>query len=433
MVTDLAIQIAVVLLGSIALVAAKRSTGIWINPVTILVVCFFVPLFFSLFRLAGIQSNSWHYQTYIAIWSAIGAWLVFPPILLSVRGRVKIFEKPEDDSLIRTSEFRVMARLFALVVVTAYYVGNYVQAGTPLPILNPEAAYSLHTVFPPVIRFFARANPATVGLLFILYWAQRRKFDLFFLAFVLITPLSRLSRIDLALALVVIVILNSIYPIVKLNYKRIFVLSGVFLVLAVGGAELGNLRTNRFGVYDVKYENAIGWLPDIVGPASIFPVAYGYFPLSFENFDAFVRQFKGGFMLGFYSFDWLFTGFVKLNWLPGFAKLQSDNAYFEPVSTAANVPTALFPFYADFGPIGMVLPMMVYLAFWSYLFYRSRESTLFALLFALYSGGFALASFQALIAASILVHQVVEALLLFWIVKRLIERKSVSKRALSGA
>lgn len=431
--SDITIQLAVFVLGIVAFFSARKSTGVWLNPVSILVVCFFAPLFFSLFRLAGIQSSSWQYQTYVAIWAAIGAWLIFPPILLAARGKVKVLDGPLDGELLRTNEFRKMVRLFALVVVTAYYLGNYLQAGTPLPILNPEAAYSLHTVFPPVIRFFARANPAAVGLLFILYWAQRRKFDLFFLAFVFITPLSRLSRIDLALALVVILILHSVYPLIKVNAKRLLLLGVVFLALAIGGAELGNLRTNRFGVYEVKYENAIGWIPDVVGPASVFPIAYGYFPLSFENFDAFVRQFHGGYMLGFYSFDWLFTGFVKLNWVPGFAQLQSENAYFEPVSSAANVPTALFPFYADYGPVGMALPMMVYLIFWVYLFYRSRESAMFTLLFALYSGGFALASFQALIAASILVHQVVEVLLLFWVVKRLIRRKAANGRALVGA
>ena len=71
----------------------------------------------------------------------------------------------------------------------------------------------------------------------------------------------------------------------------------------------------------------------------------------------------------------------------------------------------------------MALPMMLYVVFWIYCFYKARESPLFLVLFALYSGGFALSSFQALIAAPVLVQQLIEIAFIFWLAARLIDRR----------
>lgn len=420
---DITLQIAIALFGACAVGVGRRVTGVWVNPLSIVFGCFFIPMLFSLFRFSGLQASSWLYETYVAAWAAIGAWLLLPTIVLSARGRVGIVRIGDRPTVICSREFRLLVRTFALVALGAYLVGNVMQTGFMFPVTHPETAYQVHTVFPPVVRFFARANPAAVLLLYLLFWSQRRRVDLVLILLVLAVPLSRLSRIDMALSLIGLAVLFSVIPLFRLTARRSWMLGVLALLVILGGAELGNLRTNRFGLYEVDYASAIAWKPAVTGPASVIPIAYGYFPLSFENFDQFVRQFNGVHMMGLYSFDWLFSGVVKLNWLPGFGEMRFLNAKFEPISAAANVPTALFPFYADFGSIGMALPMMLYVVFWIYCFYKARESPLFLVLFALYSGGFALSSFQALIAAPVLVQQLIEIAFIFWLAARLIDRR----------
>ena len=69
------------------------------------------------------------------------------------------------------------------------------------------------------------------------------------------------------------------------------------------------------------------------------------------------------------------------------------------------------------------------------IFYRSRKSFLCSLLFAIYSGAFALSSFQAIITAPIMIHQLVEIFLLFWLTQRLVifNRRSSQKVGSSDA
>jgi hypothetical protein len=312
--------------------------------------------------------------------------------------------------------FLAIARIFGLVIIAAYAVSNYVQAGSVLAFRNPEVAFHIHTVFPFGLRFFARAGVAGVVLLYAAFWARRQRIDLLLMALVLIVPLSRLSRIDVGMGLVALAIMFKYLPLFRLSLKSALLLVCFFAVVIVGGSELGSLRQNRFGQYDFKYSTFIAWRPEIVGPSEIFPIAYGYFSLTFENLDSFVRQFRGEHNIFLFSFDWLFTGFLKLNWFSSYLYAQATNYDFTPVSSAANVPTALTPFYSDFGAVGMALPMMMYVGFWVYLYHRSRQSVRAMLVYAIYSGAFALASFQALIASAYLVHQMVQVVIVFWVV-----------------
>jgi hypothetical protein len=75
------------------------------------------------------------------------------------------------------------------------------------------------------------------------------------------------------------------------------------------------------------------------------------------------------------------------------------------VSGAATVPTALSAFYSDFGPVAIVMPLSIYVAFWIWLYYKAARSALALGVYAIYSAGFALSSFQALIAAPLLFQQ----------------------------
>lgn len=421
---DVLVQTLLSILLLICCTLTIQRSGKWFNPVTIISVVFFVPLVFATFRLSGLQAHSWSTETYTAIWLIVGSWLILPTIVIVALGQPNI--ALHQDRIVDRSFFLLLTRASSLVVIAAYLLSNYIQAGTIIPITIPEVAYRLHTDFPPGLRLFARCIPAIVGLSYVMYIRRRQKFELLLLGLALVVPLSRLSRIDVALSLVILVALFMYMPLFKLTIRRVTTALILFIGLSIGAVELGNQRTNRFGLYEVNYSQAIKWRPDTVGPAGIFAVLYGYFPLSFENFDEFVSHAKDKRTYGSSSFDWFLTGFVKMNRFTG--GLHADDAFqtFRPVSSAANVPTAMLPFYSDFGLIGMIFPALVYFMLWLFLFYRSATTHQYLMWYAIYTAAFALSSFQALMVSPMIFHQLLMVFLI-WTFFKLTDKSSGTK------
>jgi oligosaccharide repeat unit polymerase len=308
-------------------------------------------------------------------------------------------------------------------VCSSYVIANYLQAGSLLPALDPRVAFFLHTDFPQGLRILVRMTPAVVGLSFMAFYLRRKWTDLLLMVFALMLPLTRFSRIDVFMSLVVVIVLSSYFPIVSLNRKRLLGLLAA-LVLFVGGLSyLGNLRLTWYGRYDMTFARAIDFKAN-AGPADIFAYLYLAFPLSFENLDRFVAQRPGQGSLGLGSFDWVFSGLLKLNLIiPGYVDMVGTE--FDPISTGANVPTALAVFFLDFGVVGAWLPMLIYLALWLWLFWRANESPLFAVFYALMSAAFALSSFQAIMTRAVLYYQLLAVLAVFFF-NRQIQRTPLS-------
>lgn len=415
---DMVYQVIIVLLVVFLNYVVYRKLGELVNPLSIISFSFFLPVVFSLFRWSSLQSREWDYDTYVMIIEAMCAWLLFPALYLMVAKTGIIENKTSDIKIVETKVFRKVVYSFTLIMITAYLFGNYIQTGLVIPLYDPETTYNVHAEFPPIVRMFARTGPVIIGLLFVLYYFNRRKVDLFLLIVVFFIPLTRLSRIDPAMSAVVLLVMNMYFPVVKMKLKNLFIAGCITGLVMVAAAELGNQRTNRFGVYEIDYGQAIGWKPPLSGPSDIFPILYGYFPLSFENFDSFVRNNKENRTYGALSLEWLFVGVVKLNWLKDYQNLLEEIDGFHPVSSAATVPTSLYPFYGDFGVYGAWIFMFLVMWFWLELFRLSYASLIYKILFALYSSGFALASFQALILAPVLIQQMIELVLVFFIVRR---------------
>ncbi|MCX9156664.1 oligosaccharide repeat unit polymerase [Niveibacterium sp. 24ML] len=399
-----------------------------LNPVIILVASFFVPMWLASMRLSALQSNSWDYDTVVVFLQSVGAWLIFPLcVLVSLRiGRKSDVANglAAEDSVVRSMHFAIAARIWAVLVLVGYLTSNYVQAHSLIPLFgDPEALYRAHNEFPPALRFFARGGPAAALLLYLCYFGGRRRVDLLLLGCMILLPMTRLSRIDVIMTFVGLAVLYGVRPLWKLRRIHVIVLIIVGCASVLGAIELGNQRTNRFGTYSVSYEKAIGWKPAEAGPSGAFAVAYGYVPLSFENFDRYVNQAKYRKKTwGAMSLSWLFFG-LKLNWIPGFGSLIEGADSFEPVSGAANVPTSLFPFYSDFGVFGVWLPMIVYMTVLCFFYSRSGRSYLWLALYGLYAGAFTLSGFQALIAAPIIFHQLVEIVVVFLVAQSLSRRE----------
>jgi hypothetical protein len=378
---------------------ATRRSGSAINPVTIMTALFFAPMFFATFRLSGLQSNTWDYNTYVSLISTIGTWLIIPTIVIACFYKKKEIEKPKNEKA-----FLYAYRSFAITVVGLYFAGNYIQSNLVLPIIDPNIAFAIHHEFPGGIRFFARATPAAAVLAYLAFFHYRRKIDLFFLVAIFLTPLSRLSRIDPTITIIALTCIYPLAPIFKTNIRNYVILGATLALLLVAGSELGTQRHNRFGEYEFKYAEMIKWKPESVGPTEVWPVLYGYTALSFENLDATISSHNGKYTYVLFSFDWLYSGFLKLNWITPYELARYENTQREIISTAATVPTALFPFYKDFGPIGLTIPTALYMGA-LLLFYIRHSSTRYTAMYALYAGAFGLASFQALVAASPIIQQ----------------------------
>ena len=399
-----------------------------VNPVSIICTAFFVPLVFALSRLSGLQSSSWGEDTYLLIWESLVAWLLLPTVAILVipikKASHRALGGPEPLSA-RSADVVLLSRAFALLVGSSYIIANYLQAGRLLPVLDPIVAFFLHTDFPQGLRILVRMTPAVVGMSFMAFYLRRKRIDLLLMLFALMLPLTRLSRIDVFMSLVVVIVLSSYFPIITLNRKRLLGLLAA-LVLFVGGLSyLGNLRLTWYGRYDLTFARAIDFRGN-AGPADIFAYLYLAFPLSFENLDRFVAQHAGPGSLGLGSFDWIFSGLLKLNLIiPGYVDIVAWD--FDPVSTGANVPTALAVFFLDFGVVGAWLPMLTYLVLWLWLFWRANESPLFAVFYALMSAAFALSSFQAIMTRAVLYYQLLAVLVVFFL-NRQTRRTPLSSR-----
>ena len=400
---DAIIQFVLLPFSVICVVLSIRFSTKILNPVSIIFFCFFLPMTAATLRLSGLQSNAWHPATYSALLVIFGSWMLVPTLVIMARGKLDGYFQVS--RVQQSTRIIIASRCFAALVITAYLLSNYIQAGTLLPIQVPEMAYRLHTDFPPILRLFARCIPAVVGMSYVVFVLHRRLVDFVIIVLAFATPISRLSRIDVMLSVVVLTLVFSALPLFKLTGKRLVLLFASIAIISIGAVELGNQRTNRFGLYKVDYGEAIKWKPTVAGPAGIFSVAYGYFPLSFENFDSFVRYAGERRGDGWSSFDWFFTGTLKLNRFTA----NEAGAYgsFTPVSSAANVPTALLPFYNDFGVFGLFCPAVLYMLLWLYFFYKSMHSLSWLLCYGIFSAAFSLASFQALVAAPIIFHQLV--------------------------
>ncbi|NBD22214.1 oligosaccharide repeat unit polymerase [Aquabacterium fontiphilum] len=388
-----------------ALIAIKKTRSI-INPVTLMIGLFFVPMFFAAFRLSGLQSSTWDYETYVALICTIGTWLIIPTLAIA------LFYKKATPTAPRNREaFLYAYRSFSLLVISFYFLGNHLQAGMLLPIFHPEVAFAIHDEFPGGVRFFARATPAAAVLSYLAFYHYRRKIDVVIFLALFLTPLSRLSRIDPAITIIAIALIYPIAPLFKQTLRNYTVIAASLIALLLAGSELGNQRQNRFGEYEFKYAEMIKWKPEAVGPSEVWPVLYGYTALSFENLDATIASHNGRFTYVLYSFDWLYSGFLKLNWITPYERARYENFQREIISGAATVPTALFPFYKDFGPIGLIIPTLLYMGV-LLIFYTRTHSSTFVALYGLYAGAFGLASFQALVAASPIIQQLVWILLI---------------------
>jgi hypothetical protein len=398
---DMLLCAAIVLLGLVVNWIAVNRTKTWVNPASMITAGYFIPLAFALFRLSDLQAPRWTDDTYAVLLESVVMWLLLPGGL-SLLARPGALATPGER---RSPWILRFARAFAIAHIAAVLIQNKLVGGHAFLFVDPEAAYEHHTDTLGGLQILGRANFIAVALLHLAIFGWRNRKDVVLLGIVLLMPLTKLARIDVLMSGVTLVAMNAIYPLVRVTARRVVTLAALGMLGVYGLVEIGNQRVSRFGRYSFSYADAIGF-NTYAGPGDTFAVLYGYFPLSFENFDRFVRRntdFRTG---GALSFSPIFNTATFATKLTA-GKYPSETIIVDrrdPVGPMATVGTALTAYYLDFGAEGAWIPMAVFMLVWWALFTRRRRSDAHALAFCAYSSAMFLASFQA-VASTAVVYQ----------------------------
>jgi hypothetical protein len=413
MIADLPLLLSVTLCALVGNIVAIRVTRTAANPVSIISATFFLPLCAALLRLSDLQAAYWADDTYYVLYASVVCWIVLPTALLLAPSRAPTTVR--ESGFVGRALFPSFARTFAAGHVGAVLLQNYIVGGTPFLFLDPVLAVDHHTATVPVLQILGRAGFVSAGLLFLSYAKHRRRADLFFLGMVLVAPITKLARIDLLMIAIALVVMNAFVPVVRVTARRVAVLTLAAMGFIYGLVELGNQRVSQYGKYTWSYAEAIGFRP-MAGPGDVFAVIYGYFPLSFENLDRFVRNNRSFRTHGLLSFNPLFNTVFFAKKVTGTENYPTEQIIVErrnPIGAMATVGTALSDFYLDFGASFAWLPMALYMMVWTMLFRRARASQGWLLAYGLFSSAMALASFQAVMAAAVIYQAMLLGLLPF--------------------
>jgi len=407
-----ALVVCVALMFTNVLALAKSRTVM--NPVTLISVGFFVPLLLAMTRLSGLQAYSWTSDTYIVLGQTALFWLLLPTagLLLLRRSRSATAANPSELQVRRW--FSLYVRLLALAYVAGTLLQNYMVVGSPLLLLDPDLAYENHTATIPILQIVGHAGFVVAALLFVNYFSKRSIIDLLALPIVVLMPVTKLGRIDVMMSLATLVILNARFPVVRITFRRGVLAIAAAALMAWGLVEVGNQRMNRYGKYSVSYADAISFR-GARGPGELFAVCYGYFSLSFENFDRFVRNNSSYRSYGAMSFSPVFnsTFFVTRLTHGDYPDEGLVVKRRNPVGLMSTVGTALSAFYLDFGPAFAWIPMLVYGGLWMVLFAFRDRSTPLAIAFAGYSSAMMLSCFQHVMAAPFIYQALLLAVIPF--------------------
>lgn len=402
----------------------RRRTGLWVTPLSIVSALYFVPMLLATMRLSGLQGSDWHRSTIVVLGMSVIAWGVYPFLSLAISGR-----RP-DSSLRLRNQIRGMSSTLCHVIlaigviyVVAFVIENIVLTSKAVPLLElGTLAHDSHTKTLPVLNLITRGASAVVSLLFLVYLRRKQWYVTLLLVFVTFLPLTRGSRLDALIALVVLLVLASQVGVVR-GRK---VMLGVALAVAgivLAFSAIGVVRSS-FG--SEKFEYASNLKLRVPGGAfGVSAAVYGNLAVPFENLDRLVRHNPERRTMGAFSLMPIAaTPMPAARWFK-YPTMGELHEFRDPV-TPAGVSTAVAYFYMDFGAVGALVPMLFYMWLWLLLFRSQGRHHLVVLpLYGLYSGSFALASFQALMLNPAMYRRMLVLVLVFAAVELIRRRVTV--------
>lgn len=336
------------------------------HPMLLLWLSFPVPVSFARLRLSSLQgADGWCLETKLAL---LGALLVFVVGLSPLKKHKEFIDRKSFGSpLLREV---VASRILSSVCLFSFYYSNYIQTGLLLPAIEVSSGIDVHVDYPDFWGTFCKL--IFVAAIYSAYIAVRGKnrVDFWLCASALLAPLSRLARVDVFMSLVGVALILLLFKMFRwrgaLRKGALVSLIAVVFLFVFAFAKLGLDRLNQFGVHEVSYSESIEFIKsDYSETTALF---YGYFPMSFENFDRFVRQLKGRREHGAFSFSGILIGAFKLNYFfPSLENNQNLRKWFSPVARGATVPTAFAGPYLDYGIAGVMLfalMLVLLIRFW---------------------------------------------------------------------
>lgn len=376
----------------------SKKIGSWVNPYSLISLFYFTPMLCATMRLSGFQSDSWCQDTITLLSISVLAWGVFPFTILWCIGKQKkdkqLFYRRLKDITPLISQIVIF---LSILFIPIYLLDNYLISSYFFPILvHSRLAHDIHTMSTFGLRNFTQAGSSIAILLFAVYAAEKRKMILFLLVIVLFIPLTRGSRFETFIGIVSLVVLNSQLKVFNFfNSKMIFTTVSCVAMLFILFSFVGNVRSSFGGQNQYSFSKSMK-MKIKCGYFDCLAYPYVYFSIPFENLDRLIRKNPSQRLGGQFSMMPLVGIFLPTSKIyDDPISLDSIRKYEDPVSPNS-VCTSQAYFYMDFGKIGAVLPMFVYMLLWLVLYYnRNRFHIISMLIYSSYCGVFALASFQA--------------------------------------
>lgn len=271
---------------------------------------------------------------------------------------------------------KLIVWILNILFILLYFLENYLVSGTFVPALNKIDA---HLKFFPVISYITTTPFLIVACDYFAFKASKKKIYLFMLLLVLTIPVvTRSARSNVLIAIIQLLSLVLFFEkeFAKENLKKIRafnrrkkILIILSLISVVSMCLYTTYRMNLYGTYNLVYADVIGYTgPKLFG---ILPIYYGYFPMSFNNLKLNILYGKVNHnYIGLYSFSCLYFGLLQLDNLIG---IDSQGSFANAIITngAANVPTAFWDFYYDYGFL-FIIPL-VFAFCVSYLFLKKAS------------------------------------------------------------
>lgn len=366
------------------------------NPSTLTAIFFIVPLLFNRLKLSGLQTEKWDNLTYLIIIYFIALFVIIPGLLLD-HGKFKTLNLDYKSKFFLDNKFISVTILFSIVI---QLILNYLNSGYFIPTLYLKRlqlqGVEFHTIN---VTFWGLVIETTwifiVGIGIINARIQKSKFIWSITTLSLLTPvLTRFSRMSVMLGLILVFfILYDLAKSRRVFYLRLLIIAIVFSLL---GTYLMWYRWSAGGKYKVSIAKDIQYKGN-PGPLEAYATFYGYFPLSFENIDRFVKKNKDDLepAYGAYTFRPILAGVFKIQRIfPNFPMHEQFKKLRDPLTGAATVPTAVPEFTVDFGFKLSFIPMLIYALIGLFLYIDGRRDALIRVLYFVFAYSYILSAFQ---------------------------------------
>lgn len=386
----------------LANVLVYRRTRLILSPLSLMSICFFLPLLLATLRFSTLQSKAWSDNTVVLLFVSVICWMLVP-FFVQMQISGSAYRRSDMRRRIKAlpNSFVHIARLLAGIFVLSFFAENYVLSGSLFPFLvGGSTLHEIHTQSLQVLGLFTKSNVSVILLLYVAAVKSESRFDRLAIPIILLMPAMRGSRIDIFIALVALTVAYATLNNIRAPKTLIFKMLIASLCISVAGGYLADYRASQ-GQYEISLAENVGLPLDqsrilTTGATQLF----SNFVLPFENLDRLIRKNPDALFFGELTLasPILNAFFGANNYTDIMLATDVEKDHLGNPTTPTGVSTALGAFYLDFGSVAAAIPMLFYVLIWMY-FYRKSTSNVWAfVLYCLYSSFFSMAAFLPIMA-----------------------------------